>query len=474
MSYNLLEERWIPVLWNDGNQNRVGIKDTLTEAHRIRQIAATNPMDRVAILRFLLALLYWCKGNPPTDTDVTSGDSFPADWFSKLNENKDCFNLLVEGKRFYQYRKEGDKPLTADYLFHEIPTGTNFSHFRHSTDGMNGLCPACCAIGLLRLPVFSTSGGRGKPPNINAKPPIYVIPLGDSLAETLRLSWRSASHLGTPAWEKPDLRLPETGEVPLLTGLTWLPRRVWLGNQQEGKANCISCGRRDRLILSCVFAPIGSTRTDEDGPGRIWRDPHVIYEQSKKGDVTSLHSTNALDAADAGAGQWTRPMAGSLRGVNNSATIWCVGFSTVQNDKYLEATEFFLPSPSSQDRIDFSIAMLDKWQQSNFSLIRRLKPLDEKTPRKHVEIPPMLAAIRPHIEGKVSAKVGELLSGGDAAWQEAAHEYRPMMEMVAMSLSPGFTTAAVQRRKQIANVMLIMGQRAQEAKKSAKGKRGKK
>ena len=32
---------------------------------RIRQIAASNPMDRMAILRFLLALLYWCKGNPP-------------------------------------------------------------------------------------------------------------------------------------------------------------------------------------------------------------------------------------------------------------------------------------------------------------------------------------------------------------------------------------------------------------------------
>jgi hypothetical protein len=48
-------------------------------------------------------------------------------------------------------------------------------------------------MGLLRLPVFATSGGRGKPPGINAKPPIYVIPLGLSLAETLRLSWKVSS-----------------------------------------------------------------------------------------------------------------------------------------------------------------------------------------------------------------------------------------------------------------------------------------
>src|SRR3972149_4985120 len=232
MNYNLLEEKWIPVLWKDGNISSVGIIEALTQAGRIRQIAASNPMDRVAVLRFLLALLYWCKGNPP---DKITNDSFPPDWFKKLHDNKDCFNLLGEGKRFYQYHKSGSgnyTKLSANYLVQEVPTGTNLSHFRHSTDGNNGLCPACCAMGLLRLPVFATSGGRGKPPGVNQKPPIYVIPLGSSLAETLWLSWRkvSDSDLGISAWEKPDLSLSKTGKIPLLTGLKWLQRRVWLDN----------------------------------------------------------------------------------------------------------------------------------------------------------------------------------------------------------------------------------------------------
>jgi hypothetical protein len=94
VSYNLLEEKWIPVLYCDGNWDRIGIRKALEDACRIRQIAASNPMDRVAILRFLLALLYWCKGNPPDNLEATSGDSFPADCFSKLDDNKDCFNLL--------------------------------------------------------------------------------------------------------------------------------------------------------------------------------------------------------------------------------------------------------------------------------------------------------------------------------------------------------------------------------------------
>jgi CRISPR type I-E-associated protein CasA/Cse1 len=332
VNYNLLEEKWLPILKKEGKFERLGIIEALTQAHRIRQIAASNPMDRVAILRFLLALLYWCKGNPPNK--IPDG-SFPPDWFEKLQDNKDCFNLLGEVKRFYQCKPEfgKDEKLTANYLVQEIPTGTNISHFKHSTDGINGLCRACCVMGLLRLPAFATSGGRGKPPGINAKPPIYVIPLGSSLAETLRLSWRQVSfpNLGIPAWEKPDLQLSRTGEIPLLTGLTWLPRHVWLGNPTEPKANCISCGHREQLIHHCVFVGIGSTKSEGN---RLWSDPHVIYD----GKEVVVKPGNALGASDGAAGQWAKIIAGIQRSkkANVPRKLWVVGFDTVQNDKYLD------------------------------------------------------------------------------------------------------------------------------------------
>jgi CRISPR system Cascade subunit CasA len=160
MNYSLLDEKWIPVLYRDGRWERVGIRKALEDAGKIRQIAASNPMDRVAILRFLLALLYWCKGNPPDNADATSSDSFPTEWFSKLDENRECFNLLGEGKRFYQNGAyQGiEAEHTTNYLIHEVPSGTNKWHFRHSMDKRNGLCPACCAMGLIRLPLFATSG----------------------------------------------------------------------------------------------------------------------------------------------------------------------------------------------------------------------------------------------------------------------------------------------------------------------------
>jgi len=50
-----------------------------------------------------------------------------------------------------------------------------------------------------------------------------------------------------------------------------------------------------------VFGGIGSTKTGDNGSVRMWHDPHVIYEQTSKGELLSLHAGNTLDAADAAA-----------------------------------------------------------------------------------------------------------------------------------------------------------------------------
>jgi hypothetical protein len=457
VNYNLLEEKWIPLLFSDGTTKRGSIKDALTQAHRIRTIAATNPMDRVAVLRFLLALLYWCQGNPPEEEHSTS--SFPPDWFKKLDEHQDCFNLLGEGKRFYQCKGGGIKKLTADYLIHEVPTGTNLWHFRHATDGSNGLCCACCAMGLLRLPIFATSGGRGKPPGINSKPPIYVLPLGATLAETLSLCWRRvanlAAELGTPAWEKPDLQLPETDRIALLTGLTWLPRRVWLDDPGGPEGACISCGREMLLVRQAVFAGIGSMKNDSDSEPRAWSDPSVVWE----GDEV-VKSASALDASDAAAGQWIRTIAGILEGQKHltAPMLWVVGFATVKNDKYLESTEYRFPCSAGLDEFEIqnSVARIRQWQKNGRVMALKMsKIIQPKAPQRKKAADwarAGLDAIRPHVEAQVSEKAGELAAHGSDAWEHAANEYAPMMAAVAKSLSPGFTAAALQRRREIASL----------------------
>ncbi len=465
MRYSLLHEEWIPVLYRNGKVKCVGIRKALEDAHVIRQIAASNPMDRVAIPRFLLALLFWCKGNAQSDERSTSEISFPLNWFEKLDDNEHCFDLLGEGKRFYQYKHdkkpEKNKKLSVNYLTQDVPTGANFWHFRHSIDNINGLCPACCAIGLLRIPAFATSGGRGKTPGINAKPPVYVIPLGSSLAESLRLSWREVSglDLGTPAWVNPEIKLPAKGNVPLLTRLTWLPRRVWLDDPESCKSSCISCGSRAYLIKQCIFAGIGSQKADGDGQSRALGDPHVIHEGKKV-----IWSGDALAASDAAAGQWARIMTGILGRQKDyvSRRVLVVGFATVQNDKYLEATEYVISIPASSD-VQSIQDKINKWQKEGPNLVQKAKP--KASSRKHIEIPAIVDSIRPHIEGIVSARANELLAGDESKWEQAACEYGPMMATIAKSLSPGYTTAAVQRRRQIVGVKPDARAKTNEARK---------
>lgn len=482
MQFNLLSDGFIPVLTNDGRFDRIGVCEALAKAGQIRQIAASNPMDGVALLRFLLAILYWCKGTPPTQDEkhrLGQSGRLPVEWFARLDQQRECFGLLGTGARFYQYRDTGrlnDGKLTANYLLHEVPTGRNAWHFRHSTDRKDGLCPACVASGLIRLPLFATSGGRGKPPGINAKPPIYVVPVGRSLLETLLLNWLPVTHVGAPAWEHPDMRPPSAGAVPLLAGLTWLPRRVWLDDPEVPGGPCIACGRNEpALIRTCVFAGVSSSRLDDDGPGRNWLDPHVVYTSDKSGALISVHASDALDSSDAAANQWAMLLAGVLaqeptgpralrhavKNMQDSPAelhVSTVGFSSVQNDKYLEAWEVRLALPANvllgEDGPAFVVHELEQWRKEGSRLVRKIRAPNEKAgSRQYKEVLSCVAAIRPHVEGRVSARLGMLFDRGAATWERAAAEYRPMMITLANSLSPGFTTATIQRRRQIAGTM---------------------
>lgn len=482
MGYNLLDEKWIPVLYRDGRYERVGILKALEDAPIIREVAASNPMDRVAILRFLLAVLYWCRGNPARqeEKDKVLGDGrFPADWFGKLRERAECFNLLGEGKRFYQNEayKDLEPAHTVNYLIHEVPSGTNKWHFRHATDMVDALCPACCAMGLLRLPVFATSGGKGmspstgKSPGINSKPPLYVVPMGDSLAATLQLSYRTTKlALGTPEWETPVNKLPLKGEVPLLMGLTWLPRSVWLGDLERSESICALCGRKERGIRRCVFDGKGTSRTD----GRLWCDPHVVYDTTYDDKAMPLQTGDALGRTDAASNHWAKTIAGIVGGQGSGIdqNFAVVGFSTVQNDKYLEATDWMVVGTGSSQKDQASAAKFERWNKQGATLARQIclkeKASSRETP---VELRSSVDAIRPEVEARVCSRAGELLTGDDVAWEQVARDYRPMMEVIAGALAPGFTTRSLTRRIEIAGVLPNM--KAQSAAKSRKPKASK-
>ncbi len=439
MSFNLLEERWIPVLYRDGRCERVGILKAFEDAGRIRQIAATNPMDRIAVLRFLLALLYWCKGNPTEDSQAEIDGAFPMKWFAKLEEHRDCFNLLGNGTRFYQ-DSEANRPRPASDLTHEVPTGNNFWHFLHATDKLDGICLQCCTLGLLRLPLFSVSGLPDLKSGINGTPPVYVVPWKRTLHESLLANWTCHEDLGNPSWMQPCNPSAASGKIPLLAGLTLPSRRVWL-HDGNGSGTCIACGESSTpVVRTCEYQTAGKQETE------TWDDPHVIYVEEK-----TRKSLKSTDLTATGRFRMDRPWPElvarvlSMRSEVDGIQLLIVGFST-DKAKYVDVWERMLMIPSSEQGAERSAALVRQWLKQGDKLRGRLGR------RKDCRAAPAVADVRPHIEGQVSARVGEVIAQGEEGWLHSAEEYGAMMKSVAGALSPGFTTESIQRRRHIARV----------------------
>jgi len=459
MNYNLCDENWIPVLYRNGQFKEVGIVQALQEAGQISQIAASNPMDRVALLRFLLAIVYWCQGNPPAEDEkerILADGQFPKNWFGKLEQKKELFNLLGDGQRFLQdISAQRKRPITD--LIHEVPAGNNFWHFNHAIDYHHGLCPACCARGLLRLPLFHVSGLPDLKSGINGVPPIYVMPLGKTLLETLRLNWRQhGGDLGVPAWEDCRMTPPTDAPVPLLTGLTVLSRRVYLHDPSESDECCIGCGKRvGELILSCEFQSAGSLEN------RHWKDPHVVYSSSDK----AVKAPNLEDELIADSPWCQLFSAVSFPDESRGLTLFITGFST-SKAKYVDVWErtckIGATNPDS----------VRQWKETVDNL-RRLKPKDwdamEPKGRKYTGIRAGVTAMTPHVETQVSRRIPELTANdGETDFQEGLQEYRKAIGILASSLYPNATSEHLDRQRQLQEAVRLARPRKSLAKKERK------
>lgn len=299
LSYNLIEEEWLPVIRRNGKPERVGIRTALVEAGRIREVRGASPLDTVAVYRFLLAVLQWCKKSA-TGSEVANirrRGGFPGEWLEKLEKHKRKFELLGEKDGFYQDRtawedvKSKAKPpfRPATDLLQELPSATNVAHFRHIRDFQDSLCPSCCALGLIRLSAFATHSTHppypsGKPSGINGGTPMYAVPLGETLLQTLLLNWPLPTKKGDrPGWLSAET--PAKDNIGCLAGFTWRPRRIWLERPDEKTpiAVCSSCGQQDRLIRRIAFLPgWGRPFGKEQWPDDPYLLIHIKEPKAKK------------------------------------------------------------------------------------------------------------------------------------------------------------------------------------------------
>lgn len=74
VTFNLVDEPWIPCVTADGASIELGLLDTLTRAHELREMADPSPLVTVALHRLLLAIVHRLLDGP------ASYDAWCAVW----------------------------------------------------------------------------------------------------------------------------------------------------------------------------------------------------------------------------------------------------------------------------------------------------------------------------------------------------------------------------------------------------------
>lgn len=292
MSYNLLEEKWIPVLWNDGRFDRVNVMKALTEAGWIRGICLASPLDAFAVHRFLLTLIYWkadlAGGVEQVRAALLKGE-LPNAVLDAVDKEAHCFDLFEKEAPFLQdisvsNTKEKDKKSVGS-LFADLTSGTNIAHFHHGDDENMRLCLPCATLGLLRVVPWTQSGGAGLTPSVHNAPPIVARADGDNLAVTLGLNLVPLDiTAGAPQWSGHFKPTNPTGPIPYMEAFTWNPRRILLPAPQPG--NCWYCGQTNTSTVGKIaYAKNENTKQRADKKLFEWQDPaafYAPYDASKK------------------------------------------------------------------------------------------------------------------------------------------------------------------------------------------------
>jgi CRISPR system Cascade subunit CasA len=224
VSFNLLDERFIPCLLPDGTRQEYGLKDTLLRAHEVRELRDDSPLVTIALHRLLLAILHRNFG--PTSLSawkcLWQGGRFDADRLTAYLERwRGRFDLFDTDRPFYQTgNMSTEKPLPVAALSDELACNNNATLFDHSTnDNGRAASPARAALGLVARQGFAL--GLGVSPDVTIKGRVvktgnrkdgplarglHILVRGDNLFQTLlcNLTQYSPSEDDVPIWERDD------------------------------------------------------------------------------------------------------------------------------------------------------------------------------------------------------------------------------------------------------------------------------
>ena len=309
MNYNLLEEKWIPVLWKDGHTSRVGVLEALELPGEIHCIALASPLDLFAVHRFILTLLYWkaalANGVDHVRDSLLTHSRVPVAVSAGIKKEAASFNLFDDKSPFMQDPSlrsiGGAEKKSAGSFFAECATGTNIAHFHHGDDENMRLCLPCATLGMLRVVPWTQSGGAGLTPSVHNAPPIMAMAAGANLALTLGLNLVPLDiEAGQARWSGFFKPADSTKPINYLEAFTWNPRRILLSSPETGV--CWYCGESGLPTIGKIaYVKNDNTKLLKKGGKSIpfsWHDPAGFYHDSDYAAIRSYSEIGAMDNKD--------------------------------------------------------------------------------------------------------------------------------------------------------------------------------
>lgn len=303
--FNLVDEKWIPVRFLDGDRAELGISDTLLRSREIAAIEDPSPLVVAALHRFLLAVMYRALEGP---TDIEQAKALfraglPGEKITVYLEKwKDRFWLYDEKHPFYQvaaYEPQVKKGIKEWKSWSAIAAEHNANNakvlFDHVDVSDAGEIPTSIAIRwLLSCQTFALGGGNSDFVYTKSAPSataIMVLPLGENLHDTLIFCLvpqnKEIQEIDCPVWEQAPVSLSRltNGESRAVTGLSdlysWLSRSVKFDLVGSGeKLGGLALASGIEGLMENLIDPFLSYRIDEEkgklplqfSERGIWRD----------------------------------------------------------------------------------------------------------------------------------------------------------------------------------------------------------
>ncbi len=258
MSFNLIDQPWIPVTMPDFQIQEVSLVKLFQTWENLREIQADNPPTTLAIYRFLLAILHRAYSGPRNadhweEIFQDNGEGVIA----YLNQWRDRFDLLHPDHPFMQDPILPLEKAVPVYAIHTMSTSEVFSH-EHEWSGYSislsqsaRLLVRLQGVDITSLRAFyvgQSSGNRSavNTPTINAA---NVLVRGRTLKQTLMFNLRQLEadnqtniESDLPTWEtvngyagKPKKTVP-SGRITYLT-FPWRRLRLFT---EEGETSRIA------------------------------------------------------------------------------------------------------------------------------------------------------------------------------------------------------------------------------------------